>query len=57
MLNVKQTAERIGRSEDFVRRVLKHQVPYHQHRVRGPMFFHPVDLDRWIAENTVQPVR
>ena len=57
MLTVKQTAERINRSEDFVRRVLKHEVPYHQRRVRAPMYFQQIDLDRWVAENTVQPIR
>jgi hypothetical protein len=49
MLTVKETAEYIHRSENFVRRTLKNEVPYHQRRVRGPMYFHPNDLNRWLA--------
>ena len=57
LLDVPETAEYIRRSQDFVRRHLKHEVPHVQHLTRGPLFFYKRDLDRWLATRTVQPVR
>ena len=57
LLTSEEAAEYIGRSTDFVRRKLKHEVTYHQHELRGPLYFWRRDLDRWLAEHTHQPVR
>ena len=51
-----EAADYIGRSVDFVRRTLKHECPYVQHGTRGPMGFWTNDLDRWLDQNTRQPV-
>ncbi len=57
MLDAKQAAAHINRSPAFVRRTLRYEVPVHQHKERGPLFFHQVDLDRWLAEHTIRPGR
>lgn len=57
LLTVADVAKYIHRSEDFVRRDLKHEVAHVQHKVRGPLYFFRHDLDRWLAEHTRQPVR
>ena len=57
LLDVPETAKYIRRSNDFVRRHLKHEVAHVQHMPCGPLFFYKRDLDRWLAARTVQPVR
>ena len=57
LLDVDETSTYTRRSKDFVRRRLKHEVPYVQHMPYGPLFFYKRDLDRWLVARTVQPVR
>jgi len=57
VLNTFQTAAYINRDPRFIRAVLKHEVPYHQHGARGPMFFEKRDLDVWLEKNKRRPVQ
>lgn len=56
VLNTEETAQYINRSENFVRRTLRYEVPVIQRGDRGPMYFRRGDLDVWLAMNTIQPV-
>lgn len=57
LLSTPDAANYLGRSEDFVRRVLRYEIPVVQHGARGPLAFFKTDLDRWLATNTRVPVR
>jgi hypothetical protein len=52
LLNTKETAAYISRSENYVRRILQYEVPPIQRGKRAPLFFFKTDLDRWLATNT-----
>ncbi len=56
VLNASEAAEYIGRSLNFVRRVLRYEVPVVQHAPGGPLGFWTTDLDRWLAKHTQEPV-
>ena len=49
ILNAAEAADYIGRSLNFVRRVLRYEVPVVQHGHGGPLGFYETDLDRWLA--------
>ena len=55
-MNVEETADYCGRSANFVRRVLRYEVPVVQHGHRGPLGFWPQDIDRWLARHTHEPI-
>lgn len=57
LLDTAQAAVYIDRSENFVRRFLRYEVPVVQRGPRGPLRFFKSDLDRWLANNTQAPVR
>ncbi len=57
VLNASEAGEHIGRSLNFVRRVLRYEVPVVQHAPGGPLGFWSTDLDRWLAKHTQEPVR
>jgi hypothetical protein len=52
ILNTPDAAAYIGRSINFVRRVLGYEVPVVQHGYGGLLGFHATDLDRWLAKHT-----
>ena len=52
VLNTKEAAAYIGRSENYVRRTLQFEVAPVKRGKRGPLFFFKSDLDRWLATNT-----
>jgi hypothetical protein len=56
-LTTAQTAARINRSEDYVRRKLRYIIPCHQAEERGELRFFSPDVDRWMASTTHEPVR
>jgi len=56
LLSTADAAAYVGRSEDYVRRVIKHECPHHQRSPRGPLFFWSSDLDRWLDRYTASPV-
>ena len=56
ILNAAEAADYIGRSLNFVRRVLRYEVPVVQHGPGGPLGFFETDLDRWLAKHTQEPV-
>ncbi len=53
--NTPAAAAYVDRSEFFVRRTLRLEVPYIQHRPGGPLYFRKSDLDMWIARHTHVP--
>jgi hypothetical protein len=55
LLTVQNAAEYVQRSVDFVRKELRYEIPYVQHREYGPIFFYKTDLDRWLAAHTTTP--
>lgn len=57
ILSAAQAAEYINRPVNFVRRVLRYELPIIQHGDRGPLFFYKTDLDRWLAQNTRVPAQ
>jgi hypothetical protein len=57
LLSAHETAEYLTVSLDYVRRVIRYEVPVIQRNPRGPLRFWRRDLDRWLAEHTHQPVR
>ena len=57
LLGTPAAAVYICRSEEFVRRSLRYEVPVHQHGERAPLFFKRSDLDHWIASHTHVPAR
>lgn len=56
ILNAKEAADYTSRSLNFVRRVLRYEVPVVQHAPGGPLGFWAQDLDRWLAKHTQEPV-
>ena len=57
ILRVPEAARYVQRSENYVRRVLRYEVPVVQRGRRGPLGFFKADLDRWLALNTKVPVQ
>lgn len=57
VLDTYEAAAYVKRSADFVRRVLRYEIPVVQHGRRGPLGFFRADLDRWLARNTQEPAR
>lgn len=55
--NSEEAAVYLRVTVDLIRRRLKYEIPYRQNGKGAPMFFHRVDLDRWAAATTVQPIR
>jgi hypothetical protein len=55
VLTTPEAAVYINRSVNFVRRVLRYEVPIVQHGTRGPLGFYKTDLDRWLAAHTRIP--
>jgi len=49
ILNVCDAADYTGRSVNYVRRVLRYEVPVIQHGTRGKLYFEERDLDVWLA--------
>ncbi len=56
ILSTPEAAEYVGRSVNFVRRVLRYECPVVQHQPGGPLGFWTTDLDRWLAKHTQEPV-
>lgn len=56
LLDSEQAAAYLNRSVNFVRRVIRYQVPFVQYGSRGPCYFYKHDLDLWLLRNTHQPV-
>ena len=56
LLSTTEAAAYVGRSEDYVRRIIKHECPHHQRSPRGPLYFWSGDLDRWLDRYTSEPV-
>jgi hypothetical protein len=57
LLDSKDAAAHIHKTPDWVRRKLKHRVPFIQHEEGGPLYFWRTDLDRYLAERTQKPIR
>lgn len=57
LMDTAEAAAYIDRTENFVRRFLRYEVPVVQRGPRGPLRFFKSDLDRWLANNTKAPVR
>ena len=57
LLSVRDTAEYLNRTEDWVRRVLRYEVPIIQNGNRGPVFFEQRDVDAWVAAHREVPAK
>ena len=57
LLDLSTSASYLGVSDNFMRRVVRYEIPVVQHLPRGPLYFKRVDLDMWIARNTRVPAR
>lgn len=57
LMDVVETAAYVKRTEDYVRRVLRYEIPVVQNGKRGTLFFFRTDLDRWLATHTHTPVK
>jgi excisionase family DNA binding protein len=56
LLDISQAAERLSVSQSFVRRlVLERRVPYF--KVGKYIRFESADLDEWLADRRVEPLR
>ncbi len=51
LMDVREAAAYIGRTPNFVRRVLRYEIPVVQRGRRGPLFFYKHDVDLWLASN------
>ena len=56
VLDTDEAATYVHRTPNFVRRVLRYEIPSIQRGERQPLFFYKADLDLWLARNTREPV-
>lgn len=57
VMDVAETAEYLGRSENWVRRFLRYEIPVVQYARRGRIYFEKRDVDVWLAEHRQAPAR